>query len=86
MRHLPLLLALLVACEAPPTADQVTSRAVKRNCEAQASAAADDLRRQNTQLVKEGNTIDPDEQHRVDTRASEIRERTFRECMLKYSV
>ena len=27
-----------------------------------------------------------DEQHRVDTRASESRERTFRECMLKYSV
>lgn len=86
MRSLPLLLVFLVACEAPPTAQQVTSRAVKRNCEAQADAAADDIRRQSAQVVKEGNAVDPDEQDRVESEASRTRDEAFKECMLKYSV
>lgn len=86
MRSLPLLLVFLVACAAPPTAQQVTSRAVKRNCETQAAAAADDIRRQNAQVVKEGNAVDADEQDRVESEASRTREEAFKECMLKYSV
>lgn len=86
MRFLPLILVLLAACEAPPTQNQVTSRAVKRNCEAQAAQAADDVRRQNAQVVKEGNAVDTDEQYRIDSKASRTEERMFKECMLKYSV
>lgn len=86
VRYLPLILVALAACPAPPTADQLTSRAVKRNCEAQAAAAAEDVRRQNAQVVKEGNAIDDDEQHRVETLADRTREQAFKDCMLKYSV
>ena len=65
---------------------ETTSRAVKRNCEAQAAAAADDVRRQSAQVVKEGNAVDEDERYDVETEASRVRERTFKDCMLKYSV
>jgi hypothetical protein len=90
VRYLPLLVllpaVLLVACEAPPTQQQVTSRAVKRNCEAQGKAAGDEIRRQNAQVTKEGNAIDPDEQYRVETRASKVEKDAFKECMFQYSV
>lgn len=86
VRYLPLIFVLLVACAAPPTAQQVTSRAVKRNCEAQAAAAADDIRRQNAQVVKEGRAIDNDARHRTETSAARIEEQAFKDCMLKYSV
>ena len=86
MRYLPLVLVILAACAAPPTAEQKTSRAVKRNCESQAAAAADDVRRQNAQAVKEGNAVDTDEQYRIETRASRTEEQTYKDCMLKYSV
>lgn len=83
---MPLFLVFLVACPAPPTAEEATSRAVKRNCEAQGAAAAEEVRRQNAQLVKEGNAVDTDEQFRVETTASSVEKQTFKDCMLKYSV
>lgn len=86
MRYLPLVLVLLVACAAPPTQQQVTSRAVKRNCEAQAAAAGEEIRRQSAQIVKEGNVVNTDEQYRVETKASKVEKETFKECMFKYSV
>ncbi len=90
MRCLPLFVVLsamlLVACEAPPTQQQATSRAVKRNCEARAKAAGDEIRRQNAQVTKEGNAVNPDEQYRVETKASKTEKDTFKECMFKYSV
>lgn len=86
MRYLPLVLVLLAACAAPPTQQQVTSRAVKRNCEAQATAAGEEIRRQSAQVVKEGNVVNTDEQYRVETKASKVEKETFKECMFKYSV
>lgn len=86
VRYLPLILVTLVACPAPPTADQITSRAVKRNCEAQADSAAEDVRRQNAQVVREGRAFDADDRHRVETLADRTREQAFKECMLRYSV
>ena len=86
MRYLLLVLVLLAACEAPPTQQQATSRAVKRNCEAQAAAAGDEIRRQNAQVAKEGNAVDADEQYRVETKASKAEKEMFKECMFKYSV
>ena len=86
VKYLPLLFLLVAACEAPPTAMEITSRSVKRNCEAQAEAAASEIRRQNAQVVKEGSAVDQDEQYRVDDRADRVQEQTYKDCMYKYAV
>lgn len=86
VKYLPLVFLLLAACEAPPTAMQVTSRAVKRNCEAQGIAAANEIRRQNAQIVKEGSSVDEAEQYRMRDRADRAQEQAFKDCMYRYSV
>ena len=86
MRCLPLLLVLLVACEAPPTRPEIRSRAIVRNCEAQGAVAADEVRKQNVQVIKEGAVVDQQDSHDVETRAEQARQETFKSCMLKYSV
>lgn len=86
MRYLPLLLILLVACDAPPTRPQITSRAIIRNCEAQGAVAADEVRKQNAQIVKEGDTANQKDSADVEARAEKVREETFKTCMYRYSV
>jgi uncharacterized lipoprotein YajG len=80
------LLVLLAACSAPPTHQQVTSRAVARNCEAQGAVAAEEIRKQNIQIVKEGGSVNQKDSEDVEARAEEVREQTFKSCMLKYAV
>ena len=80
------MLVLLVACDAPPTRPQITSRAVARNCEAQGAIAADEIRKQNAQIIKEGSTANQKDGADVEARAEKAREETFKECMFKYSV
>lgn len=86
MRYLPLVFVLLVACEAPPTYNQVTSRAVKRNCEAQGEAAANEVRKESTQVVKEGGATNSDDMDNIESRAAKLQRETFKSCMLKYAV
>lgn len=86
MRCLPLLLVLLVACEAPPTRPQVTSRAIARNCEAQGAIAADEIRKQNAQIIKEESTANQKDSTDVEARAEKAREETYKDCMFRYSV
>ena len=86
MRYLPLIFVLLVACEAPPTADQVTTRAVKRNCEAQGDAAATEIRKQSAQVVKEGAATDADDKASIEAKALKAEREAFKVCMLKYAV
>ena len=73
---LVLVMLLLGACSAPPTPQQATSRAVKRNCEARADAAAEELRRQST---ADGASASQD----IERRVAEVRENEFRACMLE---
>jgi uncharacterized lipoprotein YajG len=86
VKYLPLLLVLLAACAAPPTAMQVTSRAVNRNCEAQGTSAAAEVRKQSAQAMREGNTTDPASQASIEAKARKAEEDTYRSCMLKYAV
>lgn len=86
MRILPLILLLLAACEVPPTQQQVTSRAVIRNCEARAAAAANEVRKQNTQIVKEASEANQKDSTDVEERAEKARQETFKSCMFEYSV
>ena len=86
VRILPLILLLLAACEVPPTQQQVTSRAVIRNCEARAAAAADQVRKQNTQIIKEASEANQKDSTDVEERAENVREETFKSCMFEYSV
>lgn len=86
VRYLPLVLLLLVACEAPPTQDQATSRAVKRNCEAQGGAAATEVRKQSAQVIKEGGTTNQTDKAGIEARALKAQRDTFKSCMLKYAV
>lgn len=86
VRFLPLLLILLVACAAPPTRPQATSRAISRNCEAQGAVAAEEIRRHNVQIMKEGGSVDAHSSHELDLRVEEARDEAFKSCMLKYSV
>lgn len=86
MRYLPLLLVLLAACDAPPTRPQITSRAIIRNCEAQGAVAAEEVRKQNAQIIKESNTANQKGSSDVEARAEMAREETFKSCMFKYSV
>ncbi len=84
-RVLPLAL-LLAACAAPPTPQQVTSRAVKRNCEAQGTAAAEEVRRQSVEIVKEGGAALAGPGNDVDARAEKARRDTFRDCMRDFAL
>ena len=88
MRHLPLILLplLLAACPAPPTQEQVTSRAVLRNCEVQAATAANEIKQQNVQVVKEGGTTSQSDNEEVAARAAQVQKKTFDSCMLKYAL
>lgn len=84
-RFLPLLFALLCACPAPPTQQQVTSRAVARNCEAQADIAANEIRKENVQVVKEGSAVEHANGD-IEAKANRVRQEAFKNCMLKYAV
>ncbi len=86
MRYLPLILSLLVACAAPPTQDQVTSRAIQRNCEAQGTAAANAVRQQSVQVIKEGSATDLNRNTDIEAKASDAQRKAFKSCMLKYAV
>ena len=86
MRYLPLILLLLAACEAPPTQSQITSRAVLRNCEVQAASAANEVKQQNVQVVKEGNATSQGDSEVVEARAARVHKETFDSCMLKYAL
>lgn len=86
MRYLPLVLLLLVACEAPPTQEQATSRAIRRNCEAQGVAAADEVRKQSVQVAKEGGAVNQDDNEDIEAKAAKAQRKTFKSCMLKYAV
>ena len=86
MRYLPLILSLLAACAAPPTQDQVTSRAVQRNCEAQGAAAANAVRQQSVQVIKEGSATNLNHNSDIEAKASDAQRKAFKSCMLKYAV
>jgi len=86
MRYLPLVFVLLVACEAPPTHNQATSQAVKRNCEVQGEAAANEVRKENAQVVKEGGVTNSNDTDSIESRAVRVQRETFKSCMLKYAV
>jgi hypothetical protein len=86
VRYLPLIFALLGACEAPPTQEQVTTRAVKRNCEVQSAAAGVEVRKQSAQVVKEGTATDPNDKASIEARALKAEREAFKSCMLKYAV
>ena len=86
MRYLPLILSLLVACAAPPTQDQVTSRAIQRNCEAQGTAAANEVRQQSVQMIKEGSAANQNRNAEIEAKALDAKRKTFKSCMLKYAV
>ena len=76
MPRLPVLVLLLLgACSAPPTPQQATARAVQRNCEVKAEAAADEVRRQGADAGLK--TAD------IDTRAATARDKAFRSCLLE---
>ena len=88
MRYLPLILVvmLVAACAAPPTREQATSIAIRRNCEAQAAAAADDVRKQNVQASKESRAMSQDDMDKLQAKAAQAQTTTFKSCMLKYAV
>lgn len=77
---------LLAACAAPPTREQATSIAIKRNCEAQAAAAADDIRKQNVQVAKDSRAMSQDDKQNIEAKAAQAQTTTFKSCMLKYAV
>lgn len=86
VKYLPLLLVLLTACAAPPTQMQVTSRAINRNCEAQGTTAAAEVRKQSAQVMREGNATDASNQASIEAKARKAGEDAYRSCMLKYAV
>jgi hypothetical protein len=86
VKYLPLIFLFLVACEAPPTQEQVTTRAIKRNCEVQGAAAATEVRKQSAQVMKEGGATDQDDKDGIEAKATKAERETFKSCMLKYAV
>ena len=88
VRYLPLILLvmLLAACAAPPTPEQATSIAIRRNCEAQAAAAADEVRKQNVQVTKESRAVSQDDKDGIEAKATQAQATTFKSCVLKYAV
>ena len=86
MRYLPLILSLLAACAAPPTQEQVTSRAIQRNCEAQGAAAANAVRQQSVQVVKESSATNLSRNADIEAKALDAQQNAFKSCMLKYAV
>lgn len=65
---------------------QVTTRAVKRNCEAQGSSAAMQVRQQSAQVVKEGGATNANDQASIEAKALKAEREAFKVCMLKYAV
>jgi len=87
MRYLPFILVMLVAaCAPPPTREQATSLAIRRNCEVQAAAAADEVRKQNVQVAKGSRAMSQDDKMNIEARAAQAQTTTYRSCMLRYSV
>jgi len=86
VRYLPLILSLLAACAAPPTQEQVTSRAIQRNCEAQGAAAANAVRQQSVQVVKESSATNLSRNADIEAKALDAQQKAFKSCMLKYAV
>lgn len=86
VRFLALIVVFLAACDAPPTQEQVTSRAVIRNCEVQGAAAAVEVRKQSAQVVKEGTVTDQNDKASIESKALKAQRDAFKSCMLKYSV
>lgn len=86
MRYLPLILLLLVACEAPPTQEQATTRAIRRNCEAQGVAAANRTRQQSAQAVEQGSATNQVHDEAIEAKALEAQQKAFKSCMLKYAL
>jgi hypothetical protein len=86
VRYLPLILSLLAACAAPPTQEQVTSRAVQRNCEAQGTAAGNAVRQQSVQVIKEGSATNLNRNSDIEAKASDAQRKAFKSCMLEYAV
>lgn len=82
----PLVFLLLAACTAPPTHNQVTSQAIKRNCEAQGEFAANEVRKQSAQVVKEGGATDQGHKGDIEAQAQKAKTDAFKGCMLKYAV
>lgn len=81
-----LVLLLVGACAAPPTPQQATSQAVKRNCEARGEAAAEEVRRHSSIPVGEDGSASGSANEHIEARASEARERAFKNCMLEYAL
>ncbi|GMQ96229.1 MAG: hypothetical protein BMS9Abin14_756 [Gammaproteobacteria bacterium] len=77
---------LIAACAAPPTREQATSIAIKRNCEAQAANAADEVRKQNMQVAKGSRAVSQDAKQNIEAKAAQAQTTTFKSCMLKYAV
>ncbi len=82
----PLVFLLLAACSAPPTHNQVTSRAIERNCEARSETAADEVRKESAQVVKEGSATDYSHKGDIESEAQKAKNDAFKSCMLKYAV
>ena len=76
----------LVACAAPPTHNEVTSRAITRNCEAQGDIAADEVRQQSAQVVNEGGATNQNQEDSIEAEAQKAKRDAFKSCMLKYGV
>ena len=86
VRVVPFVFLLLAACEAPPTHNQVTSRAIERNCETQGESAANELRKESAQVVKEGSATNQNHQQDIEAEAQKAKRDAFKSCMLKYAV
>jgi hypothetical protein len=86
MKFAPLICLLLVACQAPLTHNQATSRAVERNCEALSDSAANAVRLESAQVVKEGGSTNLDQKAGIESQAQKAKKDSFKSCMLKYAV
>ena len=86
MRLVPLIFALLAACAAPPTQVEATSRAISRNCEVQGDVAANLVRQESVQVLKEGSATNPDQKDGIESQARNAKRDAFKSCMLKYAV
>ena len=86
MRFVPLIFVLLAACAAPPTLNELTSRSITRNCEAQGDVAANLIRQESVQVVKEGSATNQNQRDGIESQAQNAKRDAFKSCMLKYAV
>ena len=86
MRIAPLIFLFLVACAAPPTDNEVTTRAIRRNCETQGDTAADKVRQQSAQVVNEAGATNQNQKDSIEAEAQKAKQDAFKSCMLKYAV